>query len=1197
MTSSVLRGPAVAPLSIGGSAVDAISQAIAINQRLLGGQRQANDNRFWASSPRYGSDPLREVFTLTLTAQQEINFLSLELARFPSRTWVQWYDESDPSNPLWRDALDLHTVAPVAFTITDSIPAQFLATADPQNKIHPQHYGAGHWVNYKTTFRTVNTSRMRLVLARVPGAVPVDRAGSAVPYSLGVRNCFFGFDATTTNLVPRTPFITETEHKSFASSVDSLRSTLTYSLRENQAHAILTGGIWRSEPQPIRNAVVNFYVDARDGFGDRQVIDRFFVDPLYTGPKINLYYSDSVTPLLSGEASDRPLLNEVRPGVGVDGSGTGLALSDINGRIKIDNAGVRFDLRDPWWIGITFAPQFDSLSPVDRYILSAGANNAAGAWVDDVLSLKWSGIDFSWVLSYGPFSTSLPATFTVNTQLNYALAFDGSSLALLSQSTINLPASPIPASPWVGSLSPEIYFGTSTARTDIDAGNYRLLHLVMKNGLGTRGDFQTYFTGAVDYVVKKPYPYEDDNSTNGSVLRYDDTFKTINTLTGEGFWGFVGEPLIDYESLVWTPVNRDFDARRGLWQFNPVKAAAFKFEFYDLSPQNYDCQKVLTRTVRLFPLNTPVFTTPPPKLPTVQPMSALKGGPGVVINVDQGPSAAIFNDSVNIGSMRENPFVGPFSPTEAMYAEDPTLAEAMRLGGSSTNYMRLMPSPGRFRFPRQQPHYYRYVDVKHDHKVAFFAGLKSLAMYRVDYIAEDDTDQYLEVFHDDVHFGPATDIPGVLNFQPGSGVYSDQADSSLTVQAVQSTVFASHRRVRAVQFAATQSDSYQMLLNPDFDDVSLIGWRPAGDAVIEASTTYNSSIGTTVKVSRAASANTWDTITGHDGNPSFIPLYPTWDSIEAAGETWDLLSFQTIATSSSGGITCTDFQDPSPIGRMYAAARVYSPETLSWPLTLQIVSDSGQVLAQAEKSVIAGSVTEWYVGYTINEGGATDGHTWDEVEGLYPTWDAIEGALWRDIEASTLSLVGKIGARLIQTMPTNDSWYVDNISLFDDPIVWDFSGDGGANWYPAFDIRNNPRGILVFPTPGRDLRWRVRIGRGGSWVSALDIRPMYAELPMGIAYREGVERGNGNVGHWDHFNPILVDPRFKMWDKPVPEWWFFVNRQWLLRQTPAGPITSTALRESLVAGGTIVEPIYAEPVIVIPSSEGSIVLGEVLQAP
>lgn len=1162
----------VAPLSINGSSIESINAAVAINERLLGSQRVTNENRYWSSNPRFSGDRTREIYTIALNTAQQINFLSLELARFPQRVWVQYLD---PASNTWKPIQDTYTQAPVQMTITDSLPSRLLALSDRQNKNHPHHYGAGHWVLHRIDFRTVLTSSLRLVMVRVPGQVPRDRTNAEVAYPLGVRNCYVGLDATDREMIPRTPFVSDTERKPFASGVDMLRSNLSFSMRENRAESVSFGGVWRSAPQPIPNAVVNFYVDSRDQDGNPQVVDRFFIEPLYSGPKFNLYYStDPVAdPALPGR--DDPIrTGAIQMSASLITTGRGLVFPAADGFLRVDNSGVRFDLSKPFMIGVTIQPTYDDTEAVDRVVFSAGASRSISgveSRVEDILDLRWSGTDLRWRLTYNGTVFSLVKPFIAGQTISFVAAFDGSSLVLVDESRIvvdldgNLSTSQpaIGAEPWVGYYPDLINFGTDSTGLAADTGSYRLTNLVMKNSAGTIEDYRNFISNDDDYVVDKAYPYLDDDSTRGALLRFNDAYKNFDPTSGEGFLGFVGGSLINYDSTTWIPVNRDFEARRGTLWFNPVKASAFKFEFFDLSAQNYDSQVIINRVVRLFPL--PVSNSIGPIMNS-RPLTD-KGGVGSKIAVDNALTVSTFSDSGSVSVNREGRADQPFSATEAIYAEDPVLADRLRSQGSALNYMRWQPMPARFRFPGEQTHRYRNVEVKHDHRVAFFAGLKELVMYRVEYTADDDTDQYLEVFHDNAFFEPDPGISSVLSFVPGMGLTSGD-NSLLTLASMRSTKFSSRRQVRAIQFATTQSDPFQMLTNADFDDPSLWGWAPIGDASIESSDVYRSTIGTTVKVSRISVSNQWQGVES---------LYNYWSDFSDNQVTWESVMGSGSPTG-SGGITGTEYVLPTAVGRVYASVRVFAPETLDNPLSIQIVAEDGQVLAEADKEILAGAVTEWYVGYTIGEGGGTLGRTWAEVETAYTLWSDTDTLLWQDVAGAVQSFTGPITARLIQKGSSRDTFYVDSISLFDDPIVWEFSNNDGVDWYPAYDIRNNPRGIFVFPDgAGSDLRWRVTIAREKSWVSAVDVRPQYAEGIVGIPYRDGIERGNGNVGHYDHYNPILVDPRFKMWEKPIPESWFFVNRQWLMRQTPSEPPTPVVgiafLGDALINNGATPPPV------------------------
>ena len=130
--------------------------------------------------------------------------------------------------------------------------------------------------------------------------------------------------------------------------------------------------------------------------------------------------------------------------------------------------------------------------------------------------------------------------------------------------------------------------------------------------------------------------------------------------------------------------------------------------------------------------------------------------------------------------------------------------------------------------------------------------------------------------------------------------------------------------------------------------------------------------------------------------------------------------------------------------------------------------------------------------------------------------------------------------------------YLYALSLFVDPIIWSFSTDGGYTFYPAYEIRNNPQGVLAFPqsiivtelgqVPGTGLVWKVASYAPNSVISSLVIRPWYAGLLSGNSYRIGLSAQGPNVMPYDHFGDINTDASFQMWDKPIPREWFFAYR-------------------------------------------------------
>jgi hypothetical protein len=397
---------------------------------------------------------------------------------------------------------------------------------------------------------------------------------------------------------------------------------------------------------------------------------------------------------------------------------------------------------------------------------------------------------------------------------------------------------------------------------------------------------------------------------------------------------------------------------------------------------------------------------------------------------------------------------------------------------------------------------------------------------------------------------------------------------------VRSDVFSSLHQVRGLQFAATQSDAVQILPDPDFADPLLSTWASTGDAApLELTQGASSQLGSLVRVTRMPSAYTWQGLS---------IAYPAWGAF-AAGARWEDIEGSGFSDFSSyGGIVYAGPPVPvTPGGRLYAAARVFSSAPLSAPLALQILDGAtGQVLAEEDSPAAGGMVTEWYVGYALGAPGSPSSYTWAQVQAAYPAWSALSGIPWNAADTFTPPPGSTMSVRLIQQQVTDDSWDVDNISLFDDAITWEFSSDGGASWHFAYDIRNNPRGVMLFPPPaegdGSQLMWRLSGYRAGLHVSALAIRPWYGVHPLGMPPRAGGIGCGPNVAPLDHYDLVERDPRWKAWDLPVPRDWWFLQRQLLIA---AGGL-------SLPAPAFLPSPVPAPDVVlgtalVLPPSESA----------
>lgn len=189
--------------------------------------------------------------------------------------------------------------------------------------------------------------------------------------------------------------------------------------------------------------------------------------------------------------------------------------------------------------------------------------------------------------------------------------------------------------------------------------------------------------------------------------------------------------------------------------------------------------------------------------------------------------------------------------------------------------------------------------------------------------------------------------------------------------------------------------------------------------------------------------------------------------------------------------------------RVHAAARVYVPQTLTSPLYLRIINDAGFVLAEVPFTGAAGEVIE-----------------------------VTASAMMSDS-------AGSIRAAVVQKKADADKvWYLEDLSIFEEGLLWEFTNDGGSSWYPAWDIANRPQGVLAFPRGGTNLAFRVTALNFNQQVSFVSIRPWYAGLLSGIAPQTGYVHGGPNINPRDDFPEIEQDPNFYPWARPIPRFWF-----------------------------------------------------------
>lgn len=1115
--------------------------------------RSSSSQDFWSTQPRRAGDPTAEQLTITLGQQRLLNYVALDLPHFPHTMTFWWWDGA-----AWRPLIGTGG-SPLSIVTSGSVPAVVDNPAALSARLNPYHYGAGHWVHHEEPVQPVITSKLMLRGTRpAPAAhmqLPVSPARRPVPYPLGVRNLDFGCRILSSADVPPSPRspVTRSARQPFTTTVDVNGSPVQVALRENRASDMLSGGTWRSGPMPSSSSVTCLYLDSRDGSGNAQVIDRFFIDPVTSGVRFNLYYSPVPPPPGTPfAASDDPML----PGL-LNAGGTqppvttphGISFSPLPGWLTLSNQAAGTVADAPWWTGIEVMPSFGSDDAGTYVIADAGLlqlSYSNGTWtvttptpsVPGAVNQPSGGVLGQWAFD-----------FAAGDRIQFVAGYDGSAfftwspLGFMFQTPATRPVPP----------APEFRFGGLLAidpSQPVLGGNYTLTAFVLKQELidltvgGLGGIPEEFLAFAADPGAFVSPPL---SSGQGTTLNAAVRFSPDFILPPVGPWGFVGGLGAAYEACPWVPVQRSYSLSRGFVDLDPVLAAAWKFEFTHLQPEPYEyLRPPQVQSSYFLPQDHPAAEQASPTTPAVI-------DPGLAVGQDIAPSLS-FNDAP---PPSPSPVAGSALPTEALYAPDATAAAQMAsLGGALYNFQPWQPPHAVPLSAAGGPTSYQQQTITVTSRVAYFVAISSIAMYRTDYTAAADTAQYTETFQDARNIDQATLVPGGWSFQAGAGLAAPSNLAAGGAQA-QSLTLNSRHAVTGVQFATVQSDPVQLLDDADFSAPGFTSWGPVGDAQPLAASANSAQLGVMAQVSRGAGSPELSTLAIPDSWAYLESTYGSWTALQDAIPSWADFG-QQQATMAMGGIAYTG----PPVattgaGRLHAAARVFSSAALSAPLYLQLLDGAtGTVIAEAEQDISGGSVTEWFAGFTIGEG-VVSSSAWTSVEAAYATWGAIATAApaWQDIDTTVAPLGTTVSVQLIQKVSTPDTWDVDNISVFEDSIVWEFSNDAGATWYPAYDVRNNPRGVVTFPKAapgeGTQLKWRVSAYRPGLTVGALAIRPWYETWPLGVLPRPAGIGHGPNVSPLDHYGPIDNDPRWQLSSSPVPDGWFFSVRQALSIVTPA----------------------------------------------
>lgn len=507
-------------------------------------------NREWFSQPRTSKDATTEVVTTTFRLPLSVSEISVEVLRMPCKMEV-WYQ--DRSNN-WRPVLD-----------SDRNPLSVvIGRSDTKS-----------WYKFKALCYPIVAKQVQVRLTRTPDPYLFD-----TPYPVGLRN----------TLLRRNVYDRAAGGPSFEDEVDVMGNVIAKTVRDWDALKAVDDDYttyWRSEPQPDPAAVVSLYLDVRTDTGAPQVIDRLYLDPVYTGQQLNVYYSSDLTvgtrklsPITLFPSEE--LNTEWRPGIGRRDLATGSGVSYYRWPLKIGPQSSQ-----DAWVGVEWTPDFNS----------AGASLALNPVLFEMTDPVADG--------------SKPTLYYDPGTKRFGLEFDTASSTYLY-------TTPPLAQDWVAGETLRVMAGwryTPDKTVEITVTNQRgqvLTSLVATPGdlptrivlNGTAGfsnvrgsirnlvvNLESYEVSSADFLASPTYycdpdPVAPDTAGNRASTSLDNAIYAASFLSREH--GAGGPDESHYDDKEWTPVWRDYTSTKGMLYFpQPVSMKFLKLEFTNLTEEPY----------------------------------------------------------------------------------------------------------------------------------------------------------------------------------------------------------------------------------------------------------------------------------------------------------------------------------------------------------------------------------------------------------------------------------------------------------------------------------------------------------------------------------------------------------------------------------------------------------------------------------
>jgi LysM repeat protein len=528
---------------------------------------QSAQDREWLSQPRRNTDQTWEVLLYKFKTPAGIGEIFFDLLEISAEFQVYYKDRSGNRWPM-PDR--------VRKNITGKI-----NTGDPTK-----------WYSFSFSTYPIVVTEIEIRIRRVQDSV--DAASGAVNYSsLGLRNVLF----------KRNVYTRDDALIGFEPSLDPLGNYVEKTIKDWDPPKAADGNsftFWKSEPQPTPDAVVSFYLDCRDSAGNGQLVDRFYLDPLYTNQQINVYYSTDDTVGTRRLSYSKLAPNDPVTDV-VWKSGIGMDFSDVAADCdyELDTTKIGLMAGSSFWVGAAWIPNFASNSgPSSDLLLFEGTNHN--------FQVFWRSTAGKLSVAYEDDSATSHVV-----DLNGVVFSSGEEVrwaARVVQSGSTIPAG-IYIDATVAEGTPVSVFSAQTSLTHQSLMPY--LHMGYMKGVVTafilkqETGLDSYISSWLQdpYFYLSPDPVLEDKNGVVPTTTLDNALVGVDWTIQELPYGGIDSGF--FEAKIWSPIWKDWVVQRGYYFFpQPVFCTSLKLEFTNLTEQAYPVWEAgVTSTYLSYPIN------------------------------------------------------------------------------------------------------------------------------------------------------------------------------------------------------------------------------------------------------------------------------------------------------------------------------------------------------------------------------------------------------------------------------------------------------------------------------------------------------------------------------------------------------------------------------------------------------------------